>query len=96
MTWESDFKIVLLTPIAFSFLNPISKASYFAILFVHWNYNLTAYEVLTLDGETMTATAPAPKDPHEPSQKNVQTTLTDWAASSCEPIVQLAIESANA
>jgi hypothetical protein len=66
MTWESDLKIVLLTTIAFSFLNPRSRASYTAILFVHWNCNLATYEVLTLDGETIAAAAPAPKDPHEP------------------------------
>jgi hypothetical protein len=96
MTWESDFKTALLTPIAFSFLNPRSRASYSAILFVHWNCNLVAYEVLTLDGETMTAAALALKDPHESSQKIVQTTSFDWIASFREPGVQLAIKFANA
>jgi hypothetical protein len=71
MTWDSDFKIALLTPIAFSFLSPKSKASYSAILFVHWNCNLASYEVLTFNGETMTAIAPALKDTHEPSQKTI-------------------------
>jgi hypothetical protein len=68
---------------------------YFAILFVHWNYNLATYKVLTLDGETMTAVAPVPKVPYEPSQKTLQTTLSNWVASSCEPRVQSAMKSAN-
>jgi hypothetical protein len=61
----------LLILIAFSFLNPRSMASYSSMLFVRWNYNLAAYEVLILDGETIMDAAPAPKDPHEPSQKTV-------------------------
>ena len=74
MTWESDFKVALLMPIAFSFLSPRSIVVYSAILFMHWNCNLAAYEVLTLDGEngeTMIDAALGPKDPHEPSQKVV-------------------------
>jgi hypothetical protein len=69
MTWESDFKTILLTSIVFSFINPRNRALYSTILFMHWNCNLVAYEVLTLDGETMTAAPLAPKDPHEPSRR---------------------------
>jgi hypothetical protein len=39
-------------------------------LFVLRNYGLIAYDVFTLDGDTITIAAPASKDPHEPSQKN--------------------------
>jgi hypothetical protein len=67
ITWELDFKIAFRTPIAFNFLKPNNKASYYVILFVHWNCSLAAYHVFTLDGETIMVAAPAPKDPHEPS-----------------------------
>jgi hypothetical protein len=96
MTWESDFKTVLLTSIVFSFINPRNRALYSTILFMHWNCNLVAYEVLTLDGETMTAAPLAPKDPHEPSKKTIQIASSNWVASSYEPAVQSAIKPTNA
>jgi hypothetical protein len=44
----------------------------------------------------MTDAALVLKDPHEPSQKTIQTALSNWVVSSYEPGVQLAIKFANA
>jgi hypothetical protein len=66
------------------------------MLFVHWNCNLVAYKFLTIEDEIMTAAAPAPKDPDEPSQNTVQTTSSDVIASLYELGVQSAMKSANA
>jgi hypothetical protein len=96
MTWESDLRIALFTPIALSFSKPSNKASYSITLFVHWNYNLTVYEVFTFDLEIITTTAPARKHSHEPSQKIVHITSCDVVAMSYEPGVQSAMKSANA
>jgi hypothetical protein len=60
-------RIDLHTPIALSFLKIRSRALYSAMLFVHRNCNLAAYDVFTLDGDMIIVVAPAPKDPHEPS-----------------------------
>jgi hypothetical protein len=72
MTWESVLRIALFIPIAFSFRSPNRRASYSAMLFVQLKSSLAAYHVLTLEGATRTAAAPAPKVPQEPSQKTVQ------------------------
>jgi hypothetical protein len=56
---------------------------------------MIAYDVFTLDGDTMTTAARALKDPHEPLQKTIQTASSDWATSSCGPVVQSALKSAN-
>jgi hypothetical protein len=42
ITWESDFKIALLIPVALSFQSPNITASYSAMLFVHQNSNFAA------------------------------------------------------
>jgi hypothetical protein len=57
---------------------------------------LVAYKFLTIEDEIMTAAAPAPKDPDEPSQNTVQTTSSDVIASLYELGVQSAMKSANA
>lgn len=75
---------------------PSNKALYFAMLFVHRNCNLDAYEILTFEGEIMTTSPPPPKDPHEPSQNIVQTVSSDITTLSYEPGVQLIMKSANA
>jgi hypothetical protein len=96
MTWELYLRIAHFTLIDLSFLRPTNKALYYAMLFVHWNCNLAAYEVFTFDGEIITAAPPSPKDPHEPSQKTVQTTSSDVVASSCELRVHSTMKFANA
>jgi hypothetical protein len=94
MTGESYLRIDLFTPIALSFLKPSRKASYSTMLFAHWNCNLATYKVFTFDSDITKAAAPAPKDPHEPSQKIVHTS-SDVVASPYEPGVQSTMKSAN-
>jgi hypothetical protein len=57
---------------------------------------LAAYDVFTLDGGMILVVAPAPKDPHEPSQKTIHTASYEWVASSCGLGVHSVIKFANA
>jgi hypothetical protein len=69
---RDDLGVSFKDPIAFSFRSPNRRASYSAMLFVQLKSSLVAQHVLTLEGATRTAAAPAPKVPQEPSQKTVQ------------------------
>jgi hypothetical protein len=67
MTWESALMIARLDESAWSFDRDSMIASYFALLFVHWNSRLAAYLSLMLDGEIKISAILALADPHAPS-----------------------------
>jgi hypothetical protein len=85
MTWELDLIIALFTPIALSFLRPNNKASYLqsclCIEIATWLHT----KLSLFQGEIITATVPAPKDPCEPSQNTVHTTSFYMITSSYGP-----------
>ena len=63
--------IARLTESARSFDRANIIASYSVLLFVHWNFRLTAYLSLMPDDEVKIATIPAPAEPHAPSMCTV-------------------------
>ena len=56
--------IARLTESAQSFDRASMIALYSMLLFVHWNFRLTAYLSLMPDDEVKIATIPAPAEPH--------------------------------
>ena len=64
MTWEAVLITAHLGESAWSFDRARMIASYFVLLFMHWNSSLPMYLSLMPDGEVIIVAIPAPADPH--------------------------------